>query len=103
MNASTPVLALAVALLMVAPCAAHDMTGAELIAECSKPDASFCHGYVQARSEPIITRGTTVCIDEETTTREELTNAVAAWISRYKGDPRDMSVYAAFEELYPCD
>lgn len=88
---------------MVAPCGAQDMTGAELIAECSKPDASFCHGYVQAMSEIIITRGTTVCIDEDTTTRAVLTKAVAAWVSRYKGDPRDLTVYRAFEELYPCD
>ena len=94
---------LSASLLMVPPGMASDIPGAELIAECRKPQPSYCLGYVQAWSEGIMTQGTTICIDHEATSRDEITRSVAAWIAAYKGDPAQISVYEGFTAVFPCE
>jgi len=83
--------------------ALENLTSAELQMECRKADPGFCRGYIQAVSEGIFTRGVTVCIDTESTSREDLMNKVVPWIANYAGDPNELGVYQALVTLYPCE
>ena len=75
----------------------------ELQAECRKADPAFCRGYIQAIAEGVFTRGVTICIDPEATSRDDMMNAVVPWIANYTGDLSDLGVYQALETLYPCE
>jgi hypothetical protein len=83
--------------------ALENMTGAELQSECRKADPGFCRGYIQAVSEGLMTRGITMCIDTETTSRDDLMAKVVPWIAHYSGDLNDLGVYQTLVALYPCE
>lgn len=80
-----------------------DMSPTELQRECRKADPEFCRGYIQAIAEGVFTRGVTVCIDTEVTSRDDMMNTVVPWIANYGGDMSDLGVYLALETLYPCE
>ena len=83
--------------------ALEDITGAHLLAECRKAEPEFCRGYIQAVSEGAFTRGTTICVDPEAVSQEELIDNVVQWIANYSGDADELRVYGVIEILYPCD
>ena len=80
-----------------------DLPPAELQMECRKADPAFCRGYIQAIAEGVFTRGVTICIDTEDTSRDDMMNTVVPWIANYAGDMSDLGVYQALETLYPCE
>ena len=83
--------------------ALENLAGEELLPQCRKAEPEFCRGYIQSVSKEVFTRGTTICVDPEATSQEDLIDNVVQWVANYSGNPDELRIYRVIETLYPCD